>query len=75
MTSRKGLSLDGIANLLQDHSENESDGGKLSCFNIDSDEGLRLPESDCEESEESADKIKEYFNKYSLLGISQFDTA
>ncbi|GFX74110.1 hypothetical protein TNCV_490741 [Trichonephila clavipes] len=34
-------------------SEIESDSGKLSYFNLDSDEDKRLSESDCEESEES----------------------
>ncbi|GFT90693.1 hypothetical protein TNCV_4074711 [Trichonephila clavipes] len=55
MASRKGLILDEIANLLGKVSENESDGGGLSCSNLDSDEDIRLSESDCEESEESAD--------------------
>ncbi|GFX41040.1 hypothetical protein TNCV_2217381 [Trichonephila clavipes] len=38
MTLRKSLSPDEIANLLRDISENESDGGELSCSNLDSDE-------------------------------------
>ncbi|GFW63820.1 uncharacterized protein TNCV_3744251 [Trichonephila clavipes] len=38
-------------------SENESDAGELSCSNLDSDEDIRLSESDCEESEEIADII------------------
>ncbi|GFW89901.1 hypothetical protein TNCV_2979971 [Trichonephila clavipes] len=38
-------------------SENESDDGELSCSNLDSEEDIRLSESDCEESEESADII------------------
>ncbi|GFT11696.1 hypothetical protein TNCV_264831 [Trichonephila clavipes] len=55
------LNPDGIANLLQELSENELDNGELcvcvcvSCSTLDSDEGIRLNESDCEESEESAD--------------------
>ncbi|GFV58593.1 hypothetical protein TNCV_646671 [Trichonephila clavipes] len=35
--------------------ENESGGGELSCYNLDSDENIRLRESYCEVSEESAD--------------------
>ncbi|GFU89226.1 uncharacterized protein TNCV_2896741 [Trichonephila clavipes] len=38
-------------------SENESDGGELYCSNLDYDDDIRLSESDCEESEESADVI------------------
>ncbi|GFW45465.1 uncharacterized protein TNCV_3244051 [Trichonephila clavipes] len=57
MTRRKGLSPNEIANMLRELSENESDGGELSCSNLDSDEEIRLSESDCEESEESADEI------------------
>ncbi|GFW39395.1 uncharacterized protein TNCV_1833781 [Trichonephila clavipes] len=56
MTHRKDLIPDVIANLLQELSENESDGGELSCSNLDSDEDIGLNESDYEESEESADK-------------------
>ncbi|GFT57242.1 hypothetical protein TNCV_1692451 [Trichonephila clavipes] len=51
------LSLDEIADFLQEFSENESDGSELSCSNLGSDEDIRLNESDCEESEESADVI------------------
>ncbi|GFU33425.1 uncharacterized protein TNCV_4362451 [Trichonephila clavipes] len=54
---RKGLSPDEIANLLQKLSENESNGGQLSCSKLDSDEEIRLSESDSEESEESSDTI------------------
>ncbi|GFX82021.1 hypothetical protein TNCV_2572201 [Trichonephila clavipes] len=36
-------------------SENKSDGGELSCSNLDYEEDIRLSESDCEESDESAD--------------------
>ncbi|GFV98548.1 uncharacterized protein TNCV_4848771 [Trichonephila clavipes] len=57
MARRKGLSRDEIAYLLQETPENESDGGELSCFNLDFNEDIRLSESDCEESEESADII------------------
>ncbi|PRD30374.1 UNVERIFIED_CONTAM: hypothetical protein NCL1_26588 [Trichonephila clavipes] len=57
MTHRKDLIPDVIANLLQELSENESDGGELSCSNLDSDEDIELNESDYEESEESADEI------------------
>ncbi|GFV14318.1 hypothetical protein TNCV_807501 [Trichonephila clavipes] len=35
MTRRKGLNPDEIAHFLQELSENESDGGKLSCSNVD----------------------------------------
>ncbi|GFV67377.1 uncharacterized protein TNCV_3671321 [Trichonephila clavipes] len=38
-------------------SENESGGVELFCSNLYSEEGIRLPESDCEESEESSDEI------------------
>ncbi|GFU79954.1 uncharacterized protein TNCV_578341 [Trichonephila clavipes] len=38
-------------------SENESDGGELSCSNLDFNEDIRLSESDCEKSKESADEI------------------
>ncbi|GFV67036.1 uncharacterized protein TNCV_357211 [Trichonephila clavipes] len=58
MIRRKCLSPDEIANLLRELSENESDGGELSCSNLDSDEDIRLSESDCEESGESADEIE-----------------
>ncbi|GFT07612.1 uncharacterized protein TNCV_4045671 [Trichonephila clavipes] len=57
MARRKGLSPDKIANLLREISENESDGGQLSCSNLDSVKDIRLSDSDCEESEESADII------------------
>ncbi|GFY30246.1 hypothetical protein TNCV_4064971 [Trichonephila clavipes] len=46
-----------IANLLQEISENELDGGELSCYDLDSNEDIRLSESNCEEFEESADII------------------
>ncbi|GFT98878.1 uncharacterized protein TNCV_3792841 [Trichonephila clavipes] len=49
--------LDEIAYLLREISENESVDGELSCSNLDSEEDVRLSESDCEESEESADVI------------------
>ncbi|GFX58529.1 hypothetical protein TNCV_417091 [Trichonephila clavipes] len=48
MNRKKGLSPDEIANLLI--SEKELDGGELSRSNLDSDEDIRLSESDCEES-------------------------
>ncbi|GFX29468.1 hypothetical protein TNCV_4498631 [Trichonephila clavipes] len=44
---RKCLSPVEIANLFQEISENESDGNELSCSNLDSDEDIRLSESDC----------------------------
>ncbi|GFV63602.1 uncharacterized protein TNCV_625971 [Trichonephila clavipes] len=34
-----------------------TDSGELSCSNLDSDEDMRLSESDCEESKENADVI------------------
>ncbi|GFV98050.1 uncharacterized protein TNCV_4448101 [Trichonephila clavipes] len=57
MARRKGLNPDEIANLLRKISENESDGGELSCSNLDSNKNIRLSESDYGESEESADII------------------
>ncbi|GFX66218.1 uncharacterized protein TNCV_341931 [Trichonephila clavipes] len=57
MTNREDLNPDKIANLLTDLSENELNGSELSCSNLDSNEGIRLSESDCKESEESADEI------------------
>ncbi|GFW48809.1 hypothetical protein TNCV_4243891 [Trichonephila clavipes] len=59
MAHRNGLSPDEITNLLREISENESDGGELSCSNLNSDENIRLCEieSDFEESEESEDII------------------
>ncbi|GFS58524.1 hypothetical protein TNCV_111421 [Trichonephila clavipes] len=51
MTYRKALIPDEIADLLRELSENESDGGELSCSKLDSDEDITLSESDCEESE------------------------
>ncbi|GFW33304.1 uncharacterized protein TNCV_2859811 [Trichonephila clavipes] len=56
-TRRKGLRPDEIANLLRELFENESESGELSCCNLDSDEVIRLSESDCEESEKSVDVI------------------
>ncbi|GFX44052.1 hypothetical protein TNCV_4118481 [Trichonephila clavipes] len=50
MASRKILSPDEIAHLLREISEDESDGGELSCSNLDSDEDTILSESDCEEN-------------------------
>ncbi|GFX03835.1 hypothetical protein TNCV_2114071 [Trichonephila clavipes] len=38
------------------------DGGEVSCSNLDSDEDLRLSESDCKKSEESADLIDNLVN-------------
>ncbi|GFW82741.1 hypothetical protein TNCV_3493111 [Trichonephila clavipes] len=38
-------------------SKNESNGGELSCCNLNSDEDISLRESDCEESEERVDII------------------
>ncbi|GFV19070.1 transposable element Tcb2 transposase [Trichonephila clavipes] len=46
-----------IHHLIGKLSENESDGGLLSCSNLDSDEDIRLRENNCEESEESEDAI------------------
>ncbi|GFV87019.1 uncharacterized protein TNCV_5112371 [Trichonephila clavipes] len=57
MTRTKGLSPNEIANLLREFSEKESDGAALFRSYLDSDEDIRLSESDCEESEESADEI------------------
>ncbi|GFV42149.1 uncharacterized protein TNCV_3163811 [Trichonephila clavipes] len=57
MTHRKDPSSDEITNLSQYLFENEMDGGKLSCSNLDSNKYILLRESDCEESEERADVI------------------
>ncbi|GFW84650.1 hypothetical protein TNCV_2596951 [Trichonephila clavipes] len=57
MALRKGLSTDGIAILLREISENNSDGGKLSYCNLDSNEVIKLSEKECEEFEKSADAI------------------
>ncbi|GFV57137.1 hypothetical protein TNCV_3174141 [Trichonephila clavipes] len=38
-------------------SEKESNGGELSCSNLDFDENIKLRASDCEESEKSAGEI------------------
>ncbi|GFV41910.1 retrovirus-related Pol polyprotein from transposon opus [Trichonephila clavipes] len=57
MTRRKYLSSDEIAYLLLELFENEQEGGELSCSNLDSDEGIRLNESDSKESEESAEEM------------------
>ncbi|GFV76146.1 hypothetical protein TNCV_4672351 [Trichonephila clavipes] len=55
-------SLDEIADLLRDLFENEFDSGELSCFNLDSDEDIRLYENDSYslESEESPDEINNF---------------
>ncbi|GFX82296.1 uncharacterized protein TNCV_973081 [Trichonephila clavipes] len=50
------LSTDEIANVLQELSENESDGDELSYSYLDSNKFLRLSESDCEESEDSTNE-------------------
>ncbi|GFX03720.1 hypothetical protein TNCV_2112921 [Trichonephila clavipes] len=42
-----------INNFLRVLSENDSDSGELSCSNLDSDEGIRLREKDCEEPVEN----------------------
>ncbi|GFT57784.1 hypothetical protein TNCV_4865381 [Trichonephila clavipes] len=54
---RKGLSPNDIPNLLLEISENESEGGKLFCSNLDSDKDITLSEINCEESEESTEII------------------
>ncbi|GFX60190.1 uncharacterized protein TNCV_4533501 [Trichonephila clavipes] len=56
-THRKCLIPDELANLLQELSENESNGGYLSCSNLNSDEDMRLSESDCQEYQESIEVI------------------
>ncbi|GFS83163.1 hypothetical protein TNCV_1287491 [Trichonephila clavipes] len=43
--------------VLRDLSKKESNGGELSCLNLNSDEDIRLNESDCNESEESGDEV------------------
>ncbi|GFV40125.1 uncharacterized protein TNCV_31841 [Trichonephila clavipes] len=57
MALNKCQSPDEITNLFRETSEDESDGGELSCSYLDSDENIRLSESDCKESEESVDII------------------
>ncbi|GFV30198.1 hypothetical protein TNCV_96751 [Trichonephila clavipes] len=52
-----GGSLPQINLGVQEHFENESDGNQKSCSNLDSDKDIRLSESDCVESGESADKL------------------
>ncbi|GFV97183.1 potassium channel subfamily T member 2 [Trichonephila clavipes] len=47
MAHKKGRSPDKIDNLLRELPDNESDGGELSCSSLDSDEDIRLSESDC----------------------------
>ncbi|GFY23623.1 hypothetical protein TNCV_1039221 [Trichonephila clavipes] len=49
MTHRKRLSPDEIVNVMQELSENESDGGEITYSNLDSYEGIRLSERGCEE--------------------------
>ncbi|GFU72545.1 hypothetical protein TNCV_22271 [Trichonephila clavipes] len=46
-----------LSGKLQAFSANESGDGELPCSNLDSDEDIRLSESDYEESEESANVI------------------
>ncbi|GFW31308.1 hypothetical protein TNCV_2578891 [Trichonephila clavipes] len=46
-----------LVDLLRELSEKESDGGELSCSNLESDEDMTLCESNCEEPEESADEV------------------
>ncbi|GFV66366.1 hypothetical protein TNCV_1478301 [Trichonephila clavipes] len=70
---RRGLSPDEVANLLREHSENESDGGELPCSNLDYNEGIRLSESDCEESEESAHEIDSFPVNLDIY-VSKHDT-
>ncbi|GFS52395.1 hypothetical protein TNCV_4850991 [Trichonephila clavipes] len=50
MALRKGIMPDEIANFLRMNR-------MVVCSNLDSDEDIKLSESDCEESEESADII------------------
>ncbi|GFY14341.1 hypothetical protein TNCV_1021061 [Trichonephila clavipes] len=53
---RRRSSTEEIANLLRVFSENESYGGELPCFNLDSGEEKRLGESEYNEYEENADE-------------------
>ncbi|GFT63470.1 hypothetical protein TNCV_869561 [Trichonephila clavipes] len=53
----------GRSNLgVEERSENESDGGELPCSKLDSDEEIRLSETDFEESEETADGYKAFYD-------------
>ncbi|GFS77960.1 hypothetical protein TNCV_2028301 [Trichonephila clavipes] len=73
MAQRKDLSPDNIDNLVRENSQNELHSGELSCSNLDSNEDIRLGESDCEESAESSDvigKIPINSDKYIPLGIT-----
>ncbi|GFV38333.1 hypothetical protein TNCV_3951961 [Trichonephila clavipes] len=75
---RKGLSSDRVVNILSEISENEFNVGKLSCSNLDSDEDIRMSESDCEEYEESAniiDNIPENHDIYIPKDFKKMDTA
>ncbi|GFV79335.1 hypothetical protein TNCV_72011 [Trichonephila clavipes] len=72
ITHKIGLSFGEIVNLLRELSENESDGGELPCPNFDSYEGIRVSESDCKKSDESADdNILPNSDMYVSLGIAQ----
>ncbi|GFV78579.1 hypothetical protein TNCV_1888851 [Trichonephila clavipes] len=55
MARRKGLSPNEISNSMREISDNESDCDELFCSNLDSNEDIRLSESDCEESEKNPD--------------------
>ncbi|GFU42170.1 histone-lysine N-methyltransferase SETMAR [Trichonephila clavipes] len=72
MTLRKGRIPEEIDNLLRELSKNESNGGELSCFNLDI--NIRLSEKDCEEYKESADEIDNIPvnpDTYAKYGIGQ----
>ncbi|GFV11098.1 uncharacterized protein TNCV_2718421 [Trichonephila clavipes] len=74
MARRKYLSPDEIPNLLRKISENELDGSKLSCSNLDSDQDIRLNENDCEKFKGSAeiiDNILVNSDMYIYLGNAQ----
>ncbi|GFW69150.1 hypothetical protein TNCV_1819041 [Trichonephila clavipes] len=57
MNRGKGLSPDEIATFLRELPENQSNGGELSCSNLDSEKDITLSESDCKKSEKSTDEI------------------
>ncbi|GFS74683.1 hypothetical protein TNCV_3978161 [Trichonephila clavipes] len=70
---RKDQIPDEIANLLRVISEDESDSAELPCSNLESDEDIRLRETDCEESEESADIIDNIPCRFWSFKSSEFD--
>ncbi|GFU56102.1 hypothetical protein TNCV_3197501 [Trichonephila clavipes] len=78
MTRSKDQSPDENTNLLRELLEKESDGGEMSYSYLDSKEDIRLSESDCKESKESADEIDNIHSEFCcicFLGRHRTDTA